>query len=89
MKKRLVMLLAGVMLMAQLTGCGSGSNDADKGKDAAGSESKEVNMEDVSGKITMWTWTDISDEIEAYEKSHPGTEIEQVVVDAGEYMTKI
>lgn len=88
MKKRLVMLLAGIMLMTQLTGCGSG-NKSDGAKDTSGSKTEDVNMDEVSGKITMWTWTDISGEIEAYEESHPGTEIEQVVIDAGEYVTKI
>ncbi len=91
MKRKLVMLLAGIMLMTQLTGCGSGkeTDSTKEGKETSGTASENADMDEISGKITMWTWFDISDEIEAYEESHPGTEIEQVVVDAGEYMTKI
>ena len=65
MKRKLVMLLAGIMLMTQLTGCGSGKETVStkEGKETSGTASENADMDEISGKITMWTWFDISDEI--------------------------
>lgn len=90
MLKKLSMLLAGVILAASLAGCGAPSSPAaTPGSGSAPASGSAATDAAVSGKITMWVWTDISAEIEAYEASHPGTEIEQVVIDSGDYLTKI
>ncbi len=81
---------------------GTASNTADsettQNEDAAADEAKadaEMAQSDteeaaeVRGKATIWVWTSMQDEIDAYEASHPGTEIEQVIVEAGDYLTKI
>lgn len=91
MLKKLSEILACAMLAASLAGCGgstassTASSGAAAGPASAGSGAETA----VSGKITIWVWTDISSEIEAYEASHPGTEIEQVVIESGDYLTKI
>ncbi len=88
MLKKLSLCLACAMLAASLAGCGSSGSTAASG--APGSAPAGSNAGGAaSGKITMWVWTDISGEIEAYEASHPGTEIEQVVVESGDYLTKL
>lgn len=91
MLKKLSMLLAGAILAVSLAGCGGSPSSAPVNGDAQSDSGASSGAEStgVSGKITIWTWTDISDIIETYEASHPGTEIEQVVVDAGDYLTKL
>lgn len=100
MKGKLAVLLAGLMAATSLAGCASANGEnsgntsgsesgAVQEQGSSGSSESSAGSGEVSGKITIWTWTDISNEIEAYESSHPGTEIEQVVIDAGDYVTKI
>ena len=91
MKKVFSVILALALVIACLAGCGGNSGNegsstapaADDGTTAAQSDGE------VSGKATIWVWTSIQDHIDAYEASHPGTEIEEVIVDAGDYMTKV
>ena len=87
MKRKLAAMIA-----ASLVGCGAdGAKEDTKEPDSrdGAAESGETAQGEPSGKITIWVWTDISNEIDAYTSTHPGSEIEQVIVDAGDYITKI
>ena len=87
MKKIIAVILALALAISCLSGCGS----SDSGSSSEASKGTEAPAEEggVSGKVTMWVWTSIQNYINEYEASHPGTEIEEVIVDAGDYMTKI
>lgn len=85
MMRKLSLLLAGVLLAASLAGCGASPSEST----AASAPTAGSSEEGLSGSFTMWVWTDISSEIEAYQKLNPNVEIEQVVIDAGDYLTKL
>lgn len=85
MRRKLSLLLAGVLLAASLAGCGASPSEST----AASAPTAGSSEEGLSGSFTMWVWTDISSEIEAYQKLNPNVEIEQVVIDAGDYLTKL
>lgn len=91
MLKQLSMLLAGTMVAVSLAGCGTApSSQADQASTAgAATKDSATSASTASGTLTMWVWTDISGEIQKYEESHPGVKIEQVVIDAGDYLSKI
>lgn len=97
-RKKLAVLFAAIMAITALTGCGNSGGDAEESRTPTAVQSQTeteqsteegAQLSEVSGKITIWVWTDISGEIADYESKHPGTEIEQVVIDAGDYLTKL
>lgn len=96
MKQKISLLLAVLMVLACFAGCANTETNAPAETPAEATTAAEVEQpaEDTepanpTGKITVWFWSDISHYIEPYMASHPGTEIEQVVVDAGDYLSKI
>lgn len=89
MKRAISLILTGMLAANILAGCSSSDGKTETtGEKESITSSQEANR-DSAGKVTVWAWTDISYLMEPYMESHPGTEIEQVVVTSGDYLTKL
>ncbi|MCD7722440.1 MAG: extracellular solute-binding protein [Clostridiales bacterium] len=80
MKKILSILLAAMLVVGCFAGCSSGGSDE---------ETSNTDTSTLTGTLVIWKWTAEPEIIEAYEESHPGVEIEEVIVDSGDYLSKI
>lgn len=90
MKKILSAILALTLASSVITGCSSQSAASGSAAPAAGSSSDSASSGgDLSGKLTMWLWTEQPLVDEAFKALHPGVEIENVIIESGDYVTKI
>lgn len=105
MKKFVQILTAATLTVSMLAGCGASqqknettatgaegageSTATTAGDTAAQGDAAAAGAEELSGKITIWWWAEQMPIIENFQKMYPNVEVEPVMVDAGDYFTKV
>ena len=97
MKKALSLFCALFVFLTMLAGCSvppsqstSATTPATTGaSSAAATTSTTVATEPLSGKFTMWWWTEDPKMADGFKAAYPTITMETVLVDAGDYLTKI
>lgn len=97
MRKALSLALVLLMAIALLAGCGGSGSSAPAPAESqpastAAPESgtgPESEPAELTGKIVMWGWQEELPILNGYRETHPGVELEFVMVDSGDYLTKI
>lgn len=102
MRKFVQMFTAVSLAVSLLVGCGPTqqknettattapeADDAKKGIATAAGDTTAEGAEELSGKLTIWWWADQMEIIEDFQKLYPNVEVEPVMIDAGDYLTKV
>ncbi len=92
MKKRLLLLLAGIIVASSFTACSSEKTEkaeVNKETDASKQSSEPKAAEDYSGTVEVWSWTnDPEYQIEAFKKKYPNVKVEFTMLGT-DYDTKM
>ena len=102
MRKFVQMFTAVSLAVSLLVGCGPTqqknettattapeADDAKKGTATVAGDTTAEGAEELSGKLTIWWWADQMEIIEDFQKLYPNVEVEPVMIDAGDYLTKV